>query len=72
MTDPWAATARAASGIERAAESNNLALLRDEMASIVARFGHRPNDEGPERVVLALAHACVAAIDAAEDEGEEV
>jgi hypothetical protein len=71
MSDPWTATVQAACRIERAAESSNLGLLRDEMGGIVARFGHRPNDDSPERVVLALARACIAAIDAAEDAEED-
>lgn len=68
----WQATIRAVAGIERAAEVGDFDHLRGELDSIVARFACSQAEDLPARVVLALARACLAVLDAEDnDEGIE-
>ena len=67
----WEATADAAARIERAAERYNIDQLRGDLESIVARFHDCRGDDAPARVALALARACLAVLDAEDDDEEE-
>lgn len=71
MSDPrWEATLQGAIRIERVAEAGYYDQLRAELESIVARFASSPADDSPARTVLALTGACLAVLDA-EDEDDD-
>ena len=71
MSDPrWEATLQGAIRIEQVAEAGYYDQLRAELESIVARFASSPAHNFPARTVLALTGACLAVLDA-EDEDDD-